>query len=242
MPGRTGRWGLRLEGHPFDLADWQQHLRPPYDPSVGLIEKHVVLRWSGFEGFDAADEVQEAGAALLDQLNGAMAVCCHARRIQANGVVEFRADGTVHHTIIAAVGGVKARARGGAVGVVTSDGNPSPSSRLQPSRVQTWIETAERYEELADALVYYDRSEWFDIYKAIECLEDWVGGEVQLKKKNWGSDEQLKRTKRTANSLRHRRNGKHTPPEHPATLQEARQLLGMMIERAFEEAVSRGEG
>lgn len=234
------RWGLLLKGHPFDLDDWRAFLQPPHDPSVTINREETILRWSGFDGLEAPEDVQEAGASLLDQLNGAMAITCRARPIHSNGVVEFNADGTIHRSVIIAVGAAEARARAGAIGVaINGAGDVGPKPRPQPSFVQKWIDLGEEHEELADALVYFGRSEWFDIFKAIECLEDWVGGEDQLRRQNWVSKEQLKNVKRMANSVRHRQNGKHTPPEPPVTLKEAKQLVGTMIGKAFDEAIRR---
>ncbi len=55
---------------------------------------------------------------------------------------------------------------------------------------------------LAEALVHFGRGGWFDLFKAIECIEDWAGGERPLKGLGWIEPSEFTRIKRTANFLR----------------------------------------
>jgi hypothetical protein len=100
---------------------------------------------------------------------------------------------------------------------------------------------ADTDDRLADALVYLGRREWFDLYKAIECIKDWAGGEALLGKLGWIDPEELKRVKRTANSFRHRRGGTHSPPPKPATPEEAFGVVGTLVRKAFETAEARSQ-
>src|SRR4051794_36769862 len=50
----TNRWGIQLLGHEFDLADWLEALKPPFDPYVEFHAEQHVLRWSGFEACQTA--------------------------------------------------------------------------------------------------------------------------------------------------------------------------------------------
>jgi hypothetical protein len=84
--------------------------------------------------------------------------------------------------------------------------------------------------------VYLGRGEWFDLYKAIECIEDWANGEAALDKLAFIEAGELKRVKRTANSLRHRRGGRHSPPPRPATHEEASRAVAVLLRKAFEAA------
>ena len=86
---------------------------------------------------------------------------------------------------------------------------------------------------MADALIYFARGEWFDVFKAIECLEDRFGGEKVLKEFGWISRAEFKGLKQTANSHRHRGGGKHTPNQMALDLPQARELLAKMIQNAF---------
>lgn len=120
--------------------------------------------------------------------------------------------------------------------MASSDGAILPQAAPQPSEVQRWTTIADTDDRLADALVYLSRAEWFDLYKAIECVEDRAGGEAALDKLGWIEPRELKRVKRTANSLRHRRGGKHTPPSQPATHEEALRTVTLLVGKAFKAA------
>ena len=107
------------------------------------------------------------------------------------------------------------------------------------SNVQAWVELSEGSDHLTDALIYAGRGEWFDVYKAIECLEDFAGGESKLKRKKWVKSADLSLMKRTANCLHRHRRGAFEPPENPMTLENARKMLANLIKCAFAELSAR---
>jgi hypothetical protein len=227
-------WGVQLVGHDFDLADWAEVLQQPFDPWVMRSDDAFVLRWSGFDGLDTASEVQEHAAFVVDQLNAAMWIDRATRPVRFEGIIELKPDGTRHRTIMLATGKIEGRSRSAVAVAIGPDGSIIPPPPTKPSDVQDWTVLAEAHELLADTLVYFARNEWFDIFKAIECLEDWVGGgEAGLRDLNWIEKDDLKRLKRTANSYRHRRGGKHSPPEFPVPQSEAREMLAILIRKAF---------
>jgi hypothetical protein len=132
------------------------------------------------------------------------------------------------------------------------DGEPVAPSHPQPSEVQLWAAIAQEDLLLHDALVYFGRisqrpagpvtevPDWFDIYKALECLEKRFGGnETAFRNfasdRNWASRSELDLLKRTANWARHARR-KFDPPPNPMGFKEARELLGHLLRRALEEA------
>src|SRR4029077_19712759 len=65
--------------------------------------------------------------------------------------------------------------------------------RPRPSEVQVWNQIAEQEKRLGDALMHFGRAiNWFDIYKALECLCDWSGGSgAELKNSNWGPPSEI---------------------------------------------------
>jgi len=88
------RWGVQLSGHQFDLADWAEALKEPFDPWVDQSEDQFVLRWSGFDDLETADEVNRNAPYIVDLLNGAMGAARGTRPITSDAVVKFRPDGT----------------------------------------------------------------------------------------------------------------------------------------------------
>jgi hypothetical protein len=117
---------------------------------------------------------------------------------------------------------------------IDAQGKKHPPPPPQPTEVQRWMALAARDEHLAHALAHHARPGWYDAYKVIECLEDRAGGEDALKALKWVKAKELKRLKQTANSFRHRPGGKHRPPKKPVTPERARELLDVLIRRAFE--------
>ncbi|WP_271588794.1 hypothetical protein [Bradyrhizobium sp. CCBAU 53415] len=225
-------WGVHLIGHSFDLADWADALQVPFDPWVDQKDDEYFLRTGQFDALANADEVRGRAVAIVEQLNAAMEIKFGSRPVRFEGVVEYRADGTRGIHMSVAVGSVEARRRAGAIGIAIAEQEGS-APLPKESHVQQWVAISEDHDLLADALIYFNRAEWFDVYKAIECLEDWVGGEDALRAKGWVAASDIKRVKRTANSYRHRQGGKHTPPLDPISLADARRLLGNLIAKAF---------
>lgn len=226
------RWAIDLAGEAFDLEDWEQNLKPPFDPWVERSDKFTILHWAGFNDAESVDEVYEMARPVVDQLNGALWIANKTRPLRVGGVAEYDANGTRQTIIRAMVGRAEMRLKAtGHAAALNAAGTVIPPPPPQPSEVQEWFRLSENNELLADALIYFSRAEWFDIYKAIECLEDFVGSQAALEKLAWIGAFEFKNMKRSANSFRHR--GKHKAPQKLMPLKDARQLLGTMIREAF---------
>ena len=112
--------------------------------------------------------------------------------VQLRAVIRFM-DGHLHRTLF--VESVKLKVRSSVIAAATvtgADGKPVPPPAPEPSEVQRWSRVADEEELLDDALIYFGRvpqspagpeaghagtpameaTDWFDIYKALECLID----------------------------------------------------------------------
>jgi hypothetical protein len=119
-------------------------------------------------------------------------------------------------------------------------GKHSHQHRRNRPLVQTWAELAEEDNLLEDALIYFGRSrDWFDIYKALECLMMRAGGERAFLAWGWVPEDVIMRIKRTANSARHARR-KYEPPPNPMDVKEAHSVVGRLLRRALKEGSNRG--
>jgi hypothetical protein len=85
------RWGAVLRGHDFDLQDWREMLKPPFDPWVEVHGSDAVLRSESLDGLTSANEVRDRVVAHIDRLNGAMFVMRQSHPLQFSGVVEENA-------------------------------------------------------------------------------------------------------------------------------------------------------
>lgn len=227
--GMSG-WGVVIEGHQFDLLDWEEEMKAPFDPWVEKHGANFVLRTKVFDALQSTQEVCDYAPQLVERLNGAMLLSRKSHPVKFEGrVVEFGDGDSIRTHYVMAVGTGRFRSRGSAVALVHSGGQ---TRMPEPSATQKWLELAEKHDLLADALVYLSRGEWFDVYKAIESLDAFCGGD--LEKKGWITD--LKKVKRMANAHRHFTKGVHTPPDPPVELSEAIKKVATMIRKAFEEA------
>ena len=178
-------WGAIVQGDKFDLEDWVDTLKPPFDPWIEIQGAHTVLRSSSFDELTSGELVQDRAIAYIDRLNGAFAISHKARPLSFYGIVEILADGQRRvFTFVVSVmeGRSKMRAVSQAIG---PDGQPIVSPP-QASEVQRWSQCADRDELLDDALIFYGKSDnWFNIYNALESLFNRVDGEKPFLDLGW---------------------------------------------------------
>jgi hypothetical protein len=245
----TKRWGAVLRGDDFDLQDWREMLKPPFDPWVKVHGNDTVLRSASLDDLTSASEVRDRVVAHVDRLNGAMFVMRQSQPIKFSGVVELAPDGKVHRTLFVE-GGAYARARAGAITVTITgpDGKPQPEPPPKRSEAQTWTAIADSDDLLEDALIYFGRVSasdpgwhpptfWFDIYKALECLMHRSGGETAFIALDWAPRDDVKLLKQTANWARHARR-KYPEPSPATTEQDAKDLMSRLLRKAFETAAT----
>ena len=233
MTDESKVWGIKLCGHDFDLQDWRETLREPFDPAVVQQGDEFILCASEFQSCDSAPAVLDKAIALFEVLNGAMRAAKGSHPVRYCGVYELLPEGWRKSSYVfppAAITDLRAR-----INVDPEVPAPPPTR----SNVQAWVELSETSDHLTDALIYAGRGEWFDMYKAIECLEAFAGGgESDLRCKNWGASGDLTLMKRTANCFYRHRRGAYDPPKNPMTLDDARELLAKLIECAFAEVAA----
>ena len=235
-------WGVVLGGDAFDLEAWREALKQPFDPWVMETDDGLILRSRLLDPAATASEAYERAKALMEQVNGVLGVSPGAQLVRLGGIVEILSDGTRRrHDVFAQFNITDAPDRIRAAVIVRGpDGKPKPPPP-GPSNPQRWLSIAASDDLLADALTYFARGDdWFDIYKALECLILRFGGG---KKKafqafldlDWADEDEIELLKWTANSNRHARL-KFDPPPSPMERTKARDLLARLMARAFHEA------
>jgi hypothetical protein len=238
-PTRRRRWGAILRGEPTELESWKNHLKEPFDPWLEVHGDDTALCSQWFDESSAAEEVRERALMRIQQLNGAVALYERATSVQLGGLIEFGPDGRRHNTIIFAE--MRAFEIGDtaqmAFEVSASDGKPV---RLRPSQVQDCVKLTDDDDLLRDALIYFgSATNWFDIYKVLECLISRFGGEKNFLALEWVPRAEVELLKNTANTIfRHARH-KYDPPKEPMSLEHARELIAALLRRAGAEASHR---
>ena len=234
-------WGVLLGGEAFDLEDWQEALKRPFDPWVVETEDGLILRSSLLDPATTASEAYERAKALMDKVNGALGVSHGARVVRLERIAEILSDGTRQLQVFGQFDVVERPDKARFIGVVFGpDGKPKPPPPPGPSNPQRLLSIAAEDDLLADALTYFGRGDdWFDIYKGLECLVERFGGGDPDKfcARGWADPDQITRLIRTANTYRHAR-GKPGPRPQPSPMErtEARGLLAKLMARAFHEA------
>lgn len=224
-------WAAVVHGNPADLQWWADQLKPDLDgPWVETHGSETLLRSPSFTELATEDDVRDRAVALIARLNGGFALAQQAGPVRFAAVVKIDANGVLHQTVF--VEGSTYELTGQSVALVLGAGVGGG-----PSVVQRWSAIADNEELLNDALIYFGRAtNWFDVYKAVECLEARVGGESKLMALGWASEKKIELLKRTANCAARHRRGKYEPPASPMSIKDARALLGQLLQRALQEA------
>jgi hypothetical protein len=170
-------WGVLLGGEEWDLEEWREALKQSFDPWV--TENGLILRSSSLDHATTRSQADDLAKALMDQINGALAISRGTRDVRLEDMVEILSDGTHRRAPVLASFHVTERPDKMRATVVV--GEPKPPPPPERSETQRWLLITAEDELLADALKYFGRSDdWFDIYKALECLELKFGGEGKV--------------------------------------------------------------
>ena len=73
-------WGAVVLGEPTDLEDWVHTLKEPFNPWVEVHGAETVLRSASFDELASANEVRDCAVALIERLNGVVALSQQVRR------------------------------------------------------------------------------------------------------------------------------------------------------------------
>jgi hypothetical protein len=226
-----------LKADDDDRADWLALFKTPFDPSVEIVrrdeQEFFILKASALAGLPDSVSTFEAAKPLVRQLNGLVTAQTGApSRVEVISVVE-KIDGKYAQHAIVMLGTAEFVIRGHPVSLVVRDkgGNPPPPA---PTIGQEAYRASTLDAHVADAATYLaDRPDWFDLFKAFECLE--AGNLVSPNV----SKVEIKRFTHTANSLYRHRIGGFKPPSNPLTLKDAKALLNRLMRDAVETVLAR---
>jgi hypothetical protein len=229
-------WLVRLKGHEFDLEELCDHFTSA-DRNVKKEEDgYYYLRSSDFDQMSEPDAVSERAQDLMERINGAAKLLSGVsyRPVEFDVVIRVDDDGKRHHHMTLS-STIEMRSR--VTGKLTVGETGETMDVLRPpSGVDSLVNLADQNAKVADALRFYARSDWFNLYKAWEVVRDAAGGETELIKKGWATKAQRRRFTGTAQSraelgdeARHARE-KVQPPKNPMSLEEAQAFVRSVIE------------
>ena len=227
-------WIAQVQGHSFDLAHWEQSLKPPFDPVCERTPHGDSTVWGlrskTFDQLQSAEEIRDEAIVLIAWLNGALSAQCGAEPLTLQGVARIDNWGNFHFFVFA-----EADARARSMMTATTEvrdahGNLIPPPPPAPSQAQRWVQVAEHCNDVADMLIFAGRANnWFDIYKALELAQLLAGGRPgrKLNALLGGASDEFERMWRTANMHRHARS--NDAPATPMALADAMSLLPSVI-------------
>lgn len=230
-----GEWLVRLQGHEFDLAE----LADRFTSVVRNVRKdadgHYYLKSSDFDRMADPSAVRERALEILGHMNGAMKLYSGDgyRPVESDAIIEIDEGGNRRNYKFASAT-VEGRSRVTAnVSVANQDG--TEGSARSPSEVEVLVALADQNEKVADALRFYERADWVNLYKAWEVVCDAAGGLHEVVNKGWASNDDRRRFTGTAQSrselgdeARHA-SERFNAPKNPMTLDEARTFVRSVI-------------
>jgi hypothetical protein len=221
---------VRIIGHDFDLRDWQDNLKVPFDPFVEVVQlpggngnliDAYVLTSTQFSTCNDHGEVRELAIPLLRQLNGLMAAFYGSSEVQFSEVILRKPDGTLQRNYFLVAQAGSYRLRGSAVQLIVS----GQVQQAIPSAAQNALSKLNN--NLAAALEHFNRADnWHDLYKAFEAIGLHVGGRDAML--TFGvTRREIDNFALSAQQIRHHRPGAR--PRNTLNLEEGRQLVARLI-------------
>ncbi len=194
-----------------------------------------------FHSCSTSQEVEQLAKGELAIISGILKLERDARDGLKCGAV-FRLNPTGGRDVFVSIReGLEARVEMGAVTPVVTDsaGNVIAQPAPPPPRSAVLLQLAAGDTAIAKVLRLLSASDamtWVGLYRIHEVIEDDVGGQHKLEKQGWGSADDLRRFKHSANSVQvggdNSRHGKEpqVPPKNPMTSAEAESYAKYIVQ------------
>lgn len=237
-------WQMQLEGNVRDLQFLAEVVAT--GPRKVLLDGQgpgYLYESDSFHSCSTSDEVEQIAEVELAVLSGILKLERDARDGLKYGAV-YRLNPNVGRDIFVRIREtLELRVEAGAVTAVVTDaaGNVIAQPAPPPPRSAVLLQLAVGDAAIAKVLRLLsaqDAMTWVGLYRIHEVIEEDVGGQHKLEKQGWGSADDLRRFKHSANSVQvggdKSRHGKEpqVPPKNPMTLAEA-EAYGRYIVQAW---------
>ena len=214
-------WLVRLKGRQSDLEALDDLSLAGY--TVTQENRDYYLGSSQFDSLRQADAVRECANAFLEQVRADAAVheLAAFQSVGIDVVTNVRGDGVREQSLS-----------------FTADAfivAPKDQRSRQSAGIESLFALAQRDARVADALHFFDKPNWANLYKVFELVSEDVGGEREIAERDWASKRTIKRFKRTAQSraaigdeARHAKTS-FTPPSNPMALSAALTFIRALL-------------
>jgi len=233
------KWRITLTGDFNDLANLAKTCKAP---EFSVVERsgEMVLESSDFNDTDTRDTISEKAARIVSQLNGACRLALSSLTPLNFTVHKLRKDG-VRESFVG--GKFEALARMTCtVRVANPDGTFREITDADP--IPSWVSLARSDAKVAAILKQLnvgDWSSWVNLYRMLEIVEsDQGGGKMgrqAIAAHGWATDDDLKRFRYTANSVKElaeqARHGDEsaTHPPNPTPIPMSHSEARLLVER-----------
>jgi len=231
-------WRVHLQGEQFDLQELKEILLGN-DPCIIEEQSNFYLTSKAWDKLESSREVNTQAKAYIQELeNAAYLHYKDTTSLTIGGIIRLDDDGTRHHILIAEAGHFNYR--GGRVRFMgIASGEPDRIQGRPEHPVLKFLRKSKN-PLVKDALRFYRKGDWVNLYKAYEIVNDAVHGKRELVRRGWITKELLNRFTQTAQSrkalgddARHA-SVKFIPPKNPMTINEAKTIVGSLLQKWLE--------
>jgi hypothetical protein len=228
-------WLVRLKGHEFDLEELSDHFTST-DRNVKKDEDgYYYVTSEDFNRITDSDAVHKRALELIEHMNGAATY--HAggnyRPVEFDGLAQIDESGQPRNFVFLS-GVIEGRSRITAK-LTVGDQDSTDDAPQPPGEVAVLVNLADQNEKVADALRFYQRGDWINLFKAWEIVCDDARGSHIVVKNGWAVERDRNRFTGTAQSrgelgdeARHA-SERYKAPKDPMTLNEARAFVRSVI-------------
>jgi hypothetical protein len=193
-PTSHRKWGAILRGEPTELESRKNHLKEPFDPWLEVHGDDTVLCSQWFDESSAAEEVRERALMRIQTAEPCRRPVRKSYKCPSSGRMAVDTTPSSLRRCGFEIGDTAQMA----FEVSASD---RKTIRLRPSQVQDCVQLTDDDDLLRDALIYFgSATNWFDIYKVLECLIGRFGGEKNFLALEWVPSAEVVLLKKTANT------------------------------------------
>jgi|SRR5215218_7438335 len=229
---------VKLNGHQFDLEQLSEHFTSD-ELNVRRDENgSYYLRSSDFEQMSDLDAFEKRGRELVEYINGAAKLLFGSayRSIEFDAAARIEEDGRRFHTVGTSVT-ISGRSRVSIdTTVISADGTVEGDAPRRRDDAEALVSLADRDDRVADALRFYERGDWINLYKAWEVVSDAAGGIHAVVNKGWADEDERRRFTGTVQSraelgdeARHA-SERYRTPKNPITQYEAQSFVRSVIQ------------
>jgi hypothetical protein len=224
------KFSVRIRGDELDLRALAEHLNSTYVNVSKDEDGHYYLRSSDFETAVDNAAVYDYALELITRINRVATLLLGENYfpIEYDSLFYLGDDGRIYQ----------------AVGRSLSTVHKTRSKYLPTSaeEMKSLLILTEHNQDVADALRFFMKDDWGNLYKAWEMARDAAGGQQQLIDKGWANKQEQTRFTRTAQSraelgdeARHAAK-KYTPPTNPMLKNEARSFVRSTLQAWIDSA------